>query len=104
MPRPADVLPHRPPFDPIVLLSYLAGRTERIGFVPTVSTSFEEPYNLARRIASLDHLSHGRAAWNVVTSHDAAAAQNFGAGELAGRLERRLLRWKVPMKQAPSEI
>ena len=81
-------LPHRPPFDPIVLLSYLAGRTERIGLIPTVSTSFEEPYNLARRIASLDHLSHGRAAWNVVTSHDAAAAQNFGAGELAGRLER----------------
>ncbi len=81
-------MPHRPPYDPTVLLSYLAGRTERIGLVATVSTSWEEPFNVARRTASLDHLSHGRAAWNVVTTTDPAAAQNFGAGPLAGRQER----------------
>jgi len=79
------------PFDPTVLLSHLAAATERIGLVATVSTSFEEPYNLARRIASLDHLSRGRAAWNVVTTSEAGAAANFQA-QPHGRREDRYAR------------
>jgi FMN-dependent oxidoreductase (nitrilotriacetate monooxygenase family) len=76
------------PFDPTVLLSFLAGQTERIGFIGTISTSFEAPYNLARRVASLDHLSRGRAAWNVVTSVDAGAAANFSNAEHLSRADR----------------
>lgn len=64
--------------DPIVLLSTLASVTTHLGLIGTVSTSFEEPYNLARRFASLDHLSRGRVAWNVVTSSDPYAWNNFG--------------------------
>jgi FMN-dependent oxidoreductase (nitrilotriacetate monooxygenase family) len=66
--------------DPIVLLSTLASVTTHLGLIGTVSTSFEEPYNIARRFASLDHLSRGRVAWNVVTSSDPFAWQNFGHG------------------------
>lgn len=76
------------PFDPTVLLAYLAGQTERIGLIGTISTSFEAPYNLARRVASLDHLSRGRAAWNVVTTTDASAAANFSGTSHLGRDER----------------
>jgi len=65
-------------FEPITLLSALAAVTENIGLIATGSTTYDEPYNLARRFASLDHLSNGRAGWNVVTSWVAAAAQNFG--------------------------
>jgi FMN-dependent oxidoreductase (nitrilotriacetate monooxygenase family) len=64
--------------DPLVLLSTLASATTHLGLIGTVSTSFEEPYNLARRFASLDHLSRGRVAWNVVTSSDPYAWNNFG--------------------------
>lgn len=64
--------------EPITLLSALASVTERIGLAATASTSFMEPYNLARQFASLDHLSSGRAAWNVVTTSAPAAALNFG--------------------------
>ena len=64
--------------DPIVLLSTLASVTTHLGLIGTVSTSFEEPYNVARRFASLDHLSRGRVAWNVVTSSDPYAWNNFG--------------------------
>jgi hypothetical protein len=56
------------PFEPITLLSALAAVTSRIGLVATASTSFSDPYNLARQFASLDHLSGGRAGWNLVTS------------------------------------
>lgn len=65
-----------PGLEPVTLLSALAGLTERIGLVASVSTSFTEPYNVARQIASLDHLSGGRAGWNVVTS--AWGERNFG--------------------------
>lgn len=75
-------------YDPTVLLAFLAGQTEHIGFIATISTSFEEPYNLARRVLSLDHLSHGRAAWNVVTSVDAGAAANFSARPHLSRSDR----------------
>ncbi|GLS24039.1 monooxygenase [Labrys miyagiensis] len=65
-------------FEPLTLLSALALVTERIGLVATASTSYTEPYNLARQFASIDHLSGGRAGWNLVTSSDPDAAYNFG--------------------------
>jgi len=64
--------------EPVTLLTALAGATRRIGLGGTVSTSFSEPYNVARLFASLDHISGGRAAWNVVTSANDYAARNFG--------------------------
>lgn len=66
------------PFEPITLLSALAANTSRIGLVATASTSFTEPFNLARQFASLDRLSDGRAGWNLVTSAEPASAYNFG--------------------------
>ncbi len=65
-------------FEPFTLLSALAAVTERIGLVATASTTFDEPYHIARRFASLDHLSNGRAGWNIVTTANPDAARNFG--------------------------
>ncbi|MFN3766912.1 MAG: LLM class flavin-dependent oxidoreductase [Ectopseudomonas guguanensis] len=65
-------------FEPLTLLSALAAVTERIGLIATATTSYNEPYHVARKFASLDHLSAGRAGWNLVTSDAAAEAQNFG--------------------------
>lgn len=65
-------------FEPYTLLSGLAAVTSKIGVVGTVSTTFNEPFNVARKFASLDHLSGGRAGWNVVTSAGLEAANNFG--------------------------
>ncbi|MFI5893892.1 LLM class flavin-dependent oxidoreductase [Actinoplanes sp. NPDC051513] len=64
--------------EPTLLLAALAATTTRIGLIATASTSYNEPYNLARRFASLDHLSGGRAGWNIVTTAGDAAARNFG--------------------------
>ncbi|WP_327070940.1 LLM class flavin-dependent oxidoreductase [Kitasatospora sp. NBC_01302] len=64
-------------FDPVALLSALAVSTERIGLAATASTTYNEPFHLARKFASIDHLSAGRAAWNVVTSVTDAEARNF---------------------------
>lgn len=64
--------------EPTVLLTAVALATTHIGVIATASTSYNEPFNIARRIASVDHISHGRAAWNVVTNAGDAAAQNFG--------------------------
>jgi FMN-dependent oxidoreductase (nitrilotriacetate monooxygenase family) len=64
--------------EPTLLLAALAVSTSRIGLIATASTSYNEPYNLARRFASLDHLSAGRAGWNIVTTAGDAAARNFG--------------------------
>ncbi len=64
--------------EPTVLLAALAAATDRIGLIATASTSYNSPYNLARRFASIDHLSGGRAGWNVVTTAGADAARNFG--------------------------
>ena len=75
-------------FEPVTLLATLAGATERIGLGGTVSTSFSEPYNVARQFASLDHLSGGRAGWNVVTSANDFAARNFGHAALAPHADR----------------
>lgn len=80
--RPAEHL------DPTVLLSALAAVTSRIGLIGTASTTFEEPYNLARRFGSLDQISRGRAGWNVVTTAAVDAAANFGLNELPESAER----------------
>ncbi|MBX9843414.1 MAG: LLM class flavin-dependent oxidoreductase [Xanthobacteraceae bacterium] len=65
-------------FEPVTLLSALAMATSRIGLVGTYSTTYHEPYNTARKFASLDHISKGRAGWNCVTSNQIAEAFNFG--------------------------
>ncbi|MGY4914304.1 NtaA/DmoA family FMN-dependent monooxygenase [Streptomyces sp. 900116325] len=69
----------------LTVLSALAAVTDRLGLAATVNATFNEPYELARRLASLDHLSDGRAAWNVVTSSDAFTGENFRRG---GYLDR----------------
>ncbi|MFD4526422.1 NtaA/DmoA family FMN-dependent monooxygenase [Streptomyces sp. NPDC058470] len=69
----------------ITVLNALAAVTERLGLAATVNATFNEPYELARRFATLDHLSGGRAAWNVVTSSDAFTGENFRRG---GYLDR----------------
>ena len=65
-------------FEPFTLLSALAAVTERIGLVATASTTFDAPFHIARRFASLDHISNGRAGWNIVTTANPDAALNFG--------------------------
>ncbi|MSP00587.1 MAG: LLM class flavin-dependent oxidoreductase [Acetobacteraceae bacterium] len=68
-------------FEPTTLISALSAVTTRIGLGATVSASYSEPYNVARIFASIDHISNGRAAWNVVTSAQNAAALNFSRAE-----------------------
>jgi FMN-dependent oxidoreductase (nitrilotriacetate monooxygenase family) len=78
-------------FEPLTLIAGLAAVTSRIGFVSTASTSWNEPYNIARKFASLDHISGGRVAWNIVTSSVDGEARNFGRERLedhAVRYER----------------
>ncbi|MGG7510212.1 LLM class flavin-dependent oxidoreductase [Plantibacter sp. YIM 135249] len=75
-------------FEPLTLLSALAAVTERIGLVATVTTSYNEPYNVARKFASLDHLSGGRAGWNVVTSVVPLEAANYGREEHFSHADR----------------
>ncbi|AQZ63539.1 Nitrilotriacetate monooxygenase component A [[Actinomadura] parvosata subsp. kistnae] len=64
--------------EPLTLLSALAAVTEHVGLIATVSTTYNEPYHVARKFASLDHISGGRAGWNIVTSASEAEAHNFG--------------------------
>ena len=68
-------------FEPTTLIAALAVATSRIGLVCTATTSYNEPYNIARRFASLDHISKGRVGWNVVTSANQSEAYNFGREE-----------------------
>src|SRR5262249_43671189 len=68
-------------FEPTTLITALAACTTHVGLGATVSTSFSEPYNVARMFGSIDHISGGRAAWNVVTSSNARAALNFNLDE-----------------------
>jgi FMN-dependent oxidoreductase (nitrilotriacetate monooxygenase family) len=75
-------------FEPITWLAAIAAATEKIGLIATASTTYTEPYNLARLFASLDHLSNGRAGWNIVTTSDAGAAQNFGLPEHPAHADR----------------
>lgn len=68
-------------FEPFTLLSSLAAVTDRIGLVATASTTYDQPYHIARRFASLDHISGGRAGWNIVTTANPDSAHNFGQEE-----------------------
>lgn len=74
--------------EPITWMSAIAAVTDRIGLIGTASTTYSEPYNLARQFASLDHLSRGRAGWNIVTTGAPNAAQNFGLAEHPVHAER----------------
>lgn len=65
-------------FDPLELLAALSRTTSRIGLIATASTTYGQPYDLARRLSTIDHLSGGRAGWNIVTTRYAGAAGNFG--------------------------
>lgn len=70
--------------EPVSVLAAVAVATSRIGMIATASTTYTEPFNLARQFASLDHISNGRVAWNIVTSWLATAAGNFsGAGQVS---------------------
>ena len=75
-------------FEPFTLLSALAMVTERIGLIATASTTYDAPYHIARRFASLDHISGGRAGWNIVTTSNPDAAGNFGMTEHMDHAER----------------
>ena len=92
----ADVL-HAPPagaegppscLEPVTALGALAAATERIGLIGTLSATYNAPYHVARRLAALDHLSGGRAGWNVVTSRHDAEARNFQDAPHADRADR----------------
>src|SRR3954462_728933 len=75
-------------FEPITLLSALAMVTKHVGLVATVSTTYSEPYTLARKLLSLDHISGGRAGWNLVTSAAAAESRNFNLEQHLGHGDR----------------
>lgn len=75
-------------FEPLTLLSAIAAVTERIGLVATINTNFDTPYQVARKLTSLDHISGGRAAWNVVSSFGEHTAKNFGITEERSHSER----------------
>lgn len=75
-------------FEPFTLLSALAAVTDHIGLVATGSTTFDEPYHVARRFASLDHISGGRAGWNIVTTSNPDTALNFGLDDHMEHAER----------------
>src|ERR1700735_217607 len=88
---PLDALKHShtvTSFEPLTLLPALAAVTERLGLVATASTTFDAPYHVARRFASLDHISGGRAGWNLVTTSNPDAALNFGLDEHVEHDER----------------
>jgi FMN-dependent oxidoreductase (nitrilotriacetate monooxygenase family) len=74
--------------DPMVVLPALARETEHIGLVATASTTYATPYSLARSILSIDHVSHGRAGWNIITTMDPTVARNFGLDSPPTRDER----------------
>ena len=77
-------------FDPMILLPAIAAATERLGLIATGSTTFDAPYHVARRFASLDHASNGRAAWNIVTTSNPDSALNFGMDDQMEHDERYL--------------
>lgn len=86
----ADQIDFRPitALEPTVLLTAMAAATTHIGLIGTASTSYNEPYNIARRFASLDLVSGGRAGWNVVTTADLGSARNFGRDAVPDHAER----------------
>jgi alkanesulfonate monooxygenase SsuD/methylene tetrahydromethanopterin reductase-like flavin-dependent oxidoreductase (luciferase family) len=74
--------------EPLTVLAALAGTTRRIGLIATCSTTYTEPFNLARQFASLDHMSNGRIGWNIVTTWLAGASGNYGLQEPLSHEER----------------
>jgi FMN-dependent oxidoreductase (nitrilotriacetate monooxygenase family) len=74
--------------EPITVLAAVAVATQRVGLIATCSTTYTEPFNLARQFASIDHISNGRAAWNIVTSWLATAAENFGGDGQVSHADR----------------
>lgn len=80
IPAISDRIDHRPALalEPTIVLAAIAAATERIGLIGTISTTFSAPYDIARRFATLDHASGGRAGINLVTSADPGSARNFG--------------------------
>ena len=74
--------------EPITALSAIAAVTERIGLIGTASTTYTEPFNLARQFQSLDHISNGRAGWNIVTSWSVPAARNYGDSAQVSHADR----------------
>src|SRR4051812_37920534 len=74
--------------EPITVLAALATATSRVGLIATASTTYTEPFNWARQFGSIDHISNGRAAWNIVTSWLATAADNFGGGGQVSHADR----------------
>src|SRR5271163_459466 len=74
--------------EPVTVLAAIAVATSRIGLVATASSTYTEPFNLARQFASLDHISNGRVAWNIVTSSLASSARNFGGGGQQSHADR----------------
>src|SRR6202167_2123373 len=88
---PLDALKHShtvTSFEPFTLLSALAMVTEHLGLIATGSTTFDAPFHVARRFASLDHLSEGRAGWNIVTTSNPDSALNFGLDDHMAHDER----------------
>jgi FMN-dependent oxidoreductase (nitrilotriacetate monooxygenase family) len=77
-----------PRMEPVTLLAALSMVTEHLGLISTISTSYNEPYSVARRLSTLDHISGGRAGWNVVTSTSQNEAHNFGRDAHFGHAER----------------
>ena len=77
-----------PKLDPLLLLSAVASATQRVGLIGTASTTYNEPYPTARRYATLDHVSRGRAAWNIVTSTMENEAHNHGFESHMGHAQR----------------
>src|SRR6266487_2138597 len=78
----------RTALEPLTVLAALAVSTSRIGLIATASTTYTEPFNLARQFASLDHISRGRIGWNIVTSWLAPAARNYGGTAQMSHAER----------------
>ncbi len=81
-------------FEPTTLLAAIAALTQNIGLIATMTTSYNEPYNVARRMASLDHISSGRSGWNVVTSSNVSEAFNFGREQHIEHDERYERAWE----------
>lgn len=77
-----------PSHEPTAIVSAMAAATQHIGFVPTISTTYSQPYSLARQLSTLDHLTDGRIGWNVVTSYLESEAVNLGLPERLSKVER----------------
>jgi alkanesulfonate monooxygenase SsuD/methylene tetrahydromethanopterin reductase-like flavin-dependent oxidoreductase (luciferase family) len=74
--------------EPLAVVSAMAAATKSLGFGVTVATTYEQPYHLARRLSTIDHLTKGRLGWNIVTGYLASAARNLGLTELPEHDER----------------